>query len=373
MQYGVFSILLLTSKDSINKEKSNDEREVTDLEQENKCFFCQADLTTAIGNDKQVSLYECKFCGEYELSNNLIHKLDKEESLNKKRIVAGYLYETKIAFKVLEKNPHGHLLIDEKVFNEILESPIVPKTIGDKLIKILTYLDAQSSYFGEVVSVFEQVGYSINIKEYRSMMDALEKEGLIQGPFSVGLGPNKGSSYNGYSLSLSGIERINSLKIKENNDQCFVAMRFCDEMDFLFEEAIYPGCLAAGYNAIKADKIKHTNYITNEIISNIRKSKFVIADFTYQNRGVYYEAGFATGLGKNVIQLCREDHFSKVKTKEVESKGIVAEKNEYYMHFDNAQINTIIWKAGEEKKLKKVITDWVEALFGHGNYIEPRL
>ena len=41
----------------------------------------------------------------------------------------------------------------------------------------------------------------------------------------------------------------------------------------------------------------------------IRKSKFLIADFTGQRGGVYYEAGFAYGLGLPVIWTCRKDWF----------------------------------------------------------------
>ena len=35
----------------------------------------------------------------------------------------------------------------------------------------------------------------------------------------------------------------------------------------------------------------------DRIIAQIRASKFVVADFTRNRGGVYYEAGFALGLG----------------------------------------------------------------------------
>ena len=99
------------------------------------------------------------------------------------------------------------------------------------------------------------------------------------------------------------------------------------------------------------------NDIVDELLAGIRRSHFLIADFIGQNRGVYYEAGFARGLGKNVIQFCREDQFSD------SSDGAKR------MHFDNSQINAIVWRSGEEVELKGKITARVEAIFGHGDYV----
>jgi hypothetical protein len=48
-----------------------------------------------------------------------------------------------------------------------------------------------------------------------------------------------------------------------------------------------------------------------------------MADFTGQRGGIYFEAGFAQGLGKQVIWLCREDEVWKV-------------------HFETSQCNHII-------------------------------
>ncbi len=45
-------------------------------------------------------------------------------------------------------------------------------------------------------------------------------------------------------------------------------------------------------------------------------------DLTHQNNGAYFEEGYAMGLGKPVIQLCRT--------------GV-------NLHFDAAQKNTIMW------------------------------
>jgi len=38
----------------------------------------------------------------------------------------------------------------------------------------------------------------------------------------------------------------------------------------------------------------------------------VVADYTGQVNGVYFEAGFALGLGLKVVPTCREDEISKL-------------------------------------------------------------
>ncbi|MBI4800932.1 MAG: hypothetical protein HY796_00225 [Elusimicrobia bacterium] len=64
----------------------------------------------------------------------------------------------------------------------------------------------------------------------------------------------------------------------------------------------------------------------------------MIADFTGQRGGVYFEAGFAEGLGRQVIRSCRED-----------------EKTE--LHFDVNHYNFIFWNSLEDlrEKLKNRI------------------
>lgn len=62
-----------------------------------------------------------------------------------------------------------------------------------------------------------------------------------------------------------------------------------------------PAIKDAGYDAKRIDTVHHNNRIHDEVIAMLRRSKFVVADFTGQRGGVYFEAGFALGLGLQVI------------------------------------------------------------------------
>ncbi len=78
---------------------------------------------------------------------------------------------------------------------------------------------------------------------------------------------------------------------------------------------------------------EHNGKIDDLIIAEIRKSGLLVADFTGQRGGVYFEAGFAMGLGIPVICTCRNDDVEK-------------------LHFDTRQYNHIVWTDAADLKEK---------------------
>ena len=150
-------------------------------------------------------------------------------------------------------------------------------------------------------------------------------------------------------ITPKGWVALDGLVKSEIPDECFVAMWFSPEVDTLFADAIYPGAEDAGYRAIRVDKIDHNNKIDDEIIAGIRRGKFLIADFTGQRGGVYFEAGFAMGLGKQIIWLVREDEINKI-------------------HFDNRQYNFTTWSLDDLPALRRKIQLRIEATIGRGPY-----
>lgn len=111
--------------------------------------------------------------------------------------------------------------------------------------------------------------------------------------------------------------------------RCFVAMWFSDETRTAYENGIEPAIFDAGFKPIRIDRKEHNNEIPDEIIAEIRNAEFMVADFTGQRAGVYYEAGFAMGLGRKVIWCCKKDQIEK-------------------LHFDTNHRNHIDWQTPEE-------------------------
>jgi nucleoside 2-deoxyribosyltransferase len=57
---------------------------------------------------------------------------------------------------------------------------------------------------------------------------------------------------------------------------------------------------------------EHANKIDGEIIAEINRLTFMIADFTGHRGGVYFEAGIAMGLNVPVIWTCRKDDIANL-------------------------------------------------------------
>ena len=86
---------------------------------------------------------------------------------------------------------------------------------------------------------------------------------------------------------------------------CFVVSSFADSFDDVFD-AVHESVALLGYECLRADTIPHADEITSVIHDSIRQAAFVVADLTDFKANVYYEVGFARGLGKPVILICKE-------------------------------------------------------------------
>ena len=87
----------------------------------------------------------------------------------------------------------------------------------------------------------------------------------------------------------------------------FTIMPFKDEIyDDVFD-SYHLVCKEAGFNAVRTDQSVSAERIIPRILSGIRRAAFVIADVTDTSANVFYEVGFAEGLGRPVILTARKD------------------------------------------------------------------
>lgn len=159
------------------------------------------------------------------------------------------------------------------------------------------------------------------------------------------------------TVSVQGHTHIAKQSAGANSSQAFVAMWFDDTMDAVYHHAIAPAIQAAGYEPYRIDRDNFLNKIDDEIIAQIRRSKFILADFTHNPEGsvrgsVYYEAGFAYGLGTPCVFTARDDAD---------------------LHFDTRQFPHILWKPNDLNALKHELTYRILALpeLGHGPKAPP--
>lgn len=148
------------------------------------------------------------------------------------------------------------------------------------------------------------------------------------------------------TILAQGFQRLQEMqKSGRTSAFAFVAMWFAESMNDLYSNAIEPAIRGAGYKPIRVDRIEHVNRIDDEIIGRIKASRFIVADFSGQRQGVYFEAGMMLGLGRTVIWMCKEEELNNT-------------------HFDTRQYNFIAYKSAEEAR--KRLYDRIMAIEGRG-------
>ncbi len=171
-------------------------------------------------------------------------------------------------------------------------------------------------------------------------LDALQGRGFIRS-----LTGATGVDSQGMNVVVSGdgiarMQELEEARGRELSAQVFVAMWFNKGLDEVYEEGIVPAIKDCGLNPLRIDAKETNQKVCDEIIAEIRRSKFLVADCTGSRGGVYFEAGFAMGLGIPVIWTCRnrEDDIKE-------------------LHFDTRQYSHVLWDdaADMRKKLRNRI------------------
>jgi len=275
----------------------------------------------------------CPQCGYYEITRSALVNLRHTDLSDRQRAnISGWLSEN----EGFEINTHN---LDQ--FLVKLSSP----SFIEKADNLLFYIARKSDCAGVSILYdpsFISHSYCANEFELEAIIDYLleTKRVHVEGERSI--------FEKEFKLAPIGWIRLDELSNNSNiSSQGFVAMWFDDPIKPLYDEIIAPAIADAGYKPHRVDLREHNEKIDDEIISQIRKSKFVVADFTGHRGGVYFEAGFAKGLGLEVFWLCREDDLEN-------------------LHFDIRQYNCIVWSDANKAELRKRLSTRIESVLGAG-------
>jgi nucleoside 2-deoxyribosyltransferase len=226
---------------------------------------------------------------------------------------------------------------EQNEFDEIpLIIPDVSRRIGamrlpklrdraNRALRVIVQNNSQMNdiIFTESITKSEELlgtTYSINDSETEILLHILLDDGYLRWVTS-----STGHRAPAVTLTAKGMLAAEELRASApNSAQGFVAMSFSDELRDAWVNGFDPAIRAAGYRPMRIDAKDYAGGVMDEIISEIRRSRFLVADCTQQRNGVYFEAGFAIGLGLQVIPTCRSDDM----------------KNR---HFDIQHLNTLEW------------------------------
>lgn len=85
----------------------------------------------------------------------------------------------------------------------------------------------------------------------------------------------------------------------------FVIIAFRDDMEPIFE-GIKAAGKAVGLDVKRVKDVIGDYRITDQVIQMINSARFIVTDLTHERPNVYFELGYARGMGKTVITIARE-------------------------------------------------------------------
>lgn len=289
------------------------------------CIFCRSNEGfTFTWLDDGATNNHCPRCGNFITDSEVRQEL----------------YATKhpdhhlLSGAVRELNERGVVPTISKL-DDLLAQVRVPKDPIDQMDRVLLSLKRTLKHAGEAVEFTEEdfpIAYAHEHNEFARIIRMMREAGQLH---------NFGTGGLVAQIEIAGWRRLKELESKNiAYDQAFIAVSFAEELSVVWDDGIKPAAFDAGYRPLRVDKHQHNERIDDLIVAEIKRSGLLIADFTYPSPGVYFEAGFALGLGIPVIWCCRDDEMVR-KT----------------LHFDTRQYNHIMWKTPEDlrEKLKNRI------------------
>ncbi len=327
-----------------------------------KCRFCGY-RDGAVDADLISQHYDCVRCGSVRLTQECHGDFEGEGfTTQDKKIISTCLrteYERR-GRKPLDKE----LTLGE--LRKMIEQyrPLDPL---EKMDNALLNLEKATRYVGERITIKineDFFYYHCSFRpELNSILAFLCKEGFIDGD-------DPENPHSGLWITPKGYEKLRELKTRlKDSRQCFVAMWLDPDMNGVYEESIMPaieyieqGEAEPRFKALRIDNKEYTNDINDEIISEIRRSRFMVCDLTGYRGGVYFEAGFAYGLGLEVIYTCQKDWITKQVNKILDSEGKEHEIVQEGIHFDLEHRNRIEWTDSNLPKFKDQLTNRIKAV-----------
>jgi len=291
-----------------------------------KCRECK-DYPNFVQNS---TLFECSNCGHFILTAGASSEIADDGWKLAAYVVDQYRRGNTPTFHACQRSlpPDAHP--GSVGVDAIIES--FPKSVAERLDRALINLANATHNLGQTFQIQGEISNPLllaqNGQEVFFVIQQLGQEGYIKG--------NITTLPTGISLTAKGFNRAADLQrglFGPGNKQVFVAMSFDKSLNDTWADGLKLGIEDCGFEALRVDRKQHNEKICDVIVAEIRKSKFLVADFTLHRNGVYFEAGMMMGLGRPVIFTCRKDELGKA-------------------HFDTRQYFHIEWETPDELRSK---------------------
>lgn len=284
------------------------------------CWICGEPATKTPDGGRDITRVSCNYCGNYTISNTLDACEDYLDN--------GQRWKLRCATRI-RHNQGESVYLDTGNYLEYIENTFFPKNPIELVDELLKYLYHKNSDIGGVTTYNATIDFpSIPVKsanQFHKITQYAGELGYIKFPANQQM-----------EITLDGWSRLDEVKRTGiDSNKAFVAMWFDDSLAEVWENGLKICITECGYDPIRIDQTNYNEGVCDEIIAQIRNARFIVADLTGNNQGVYYEAGFAHGLGKPVIFTCKKSYFEDPK-----------------VHFDVRHYNFVLWENAEELKTR---------------------
>lgn len=310
---------------------------------EQQCPVCHFSARN-LESESRTFAFSCARCGSFELVFEAKHSLEQLRDDDR----------PKLSSWIRDQESQG---LRARLTEEILRyvSNLSPEPFFEKAKRLLTWMARKNADFGVVFQLEEEPAAGSVIQTFSPehlafVAEYMEEQKWLKRSQQIQTGYMAESNIQTlpFSITGNGWKQIDEWQSNSRqSNQSFVAMWFDPCMDEAWTYGLERGIRDAGFLPKRIDKMEHANKICDEIIAEIRQSKFIVVDLTGQRCGVYFEAGFAQGLGLPVIWTCSKEEIDNNK-----------------LHFDVRQYNCIGWSKPDELREKLAVR--ISAVIGRG-------
>jgi nucleoside 2-deoxyribosyltransferase len=290
-----------------------------------RCPLCDRGPLLAYGQRAGTDMHQirCQRCGEYYIDALAVHPITQRP------------FEERCYISALTRRASdaGHTIdVTEPDIQRLIDSAPRWTSPFEGLDRLLLLMASRAKRWVGPADIDKEVDYPLICARGPDEVNDL----IHLGWQSNLLVPNKPI------ITVEGWRRVDALRERQPlSRQAFVAMSFAKDLDDAWVNGFQPGIEDTKfYTAVRVDRLEYNEKIDDRIVAEIRRSSLVVADFTGNRPGVYFEAGYALGLGLTVIWTCRQDCIDAV-------------------HFDTRQYNHIVWTTPAE--LRSRLSDRIAA------------